>query len=111
VVFSILVGEDYVGNVWLWGIHPVHRQAELRIVMNPAFAGKGHGTAACRALLDFAFQQLNLNKVFLYVLQSNLAARRCFEKAGLRDEGVLKQEFFVDGHYVDAVRMAAWARK
>lgn len=108
VVFSVIENESgtYLGNVWLWGVQAVHRSAELRILMGPQAKGKGYGTEACRGLLNFAFNDLNLNKVFLYVLTNNSAAVRAFEKAGFVREGVLRQEFYVAGKYEDALRMA-----
>lgn len=111
VVFSVIDNEsgEYLGNVWLWAVHPVHRSAELRIVMSPEAKGKGFGTAACQGLLRFAFQDLNLHKVYLYVLNHNKGAVRAFEKAGFVREGVLKDEFFVAGKYEDALRMAAFS--
>jgi len=111
VVFSVLTREQeaYLGNVWLWGIHPVHRSAELRILLGPHAKGQGYGSEATRALLQFAFRHLNLHKVFLYVLADNPAAVRAFEKAGLVREGTLHDEFYVDGEYRLAYRMAALA--
>lgn len=111
VVFSVLTNEEntYIGNVWLWGIQNVHRNAELRIVLGAhSPRGKGYGSAACRAILEFAFHHLNLHKVYLYVLVRNAAAVRTFEKAGFATEGKLVGEFFVAGAYRDALRMAAW---
>ena len=106
VFFSVVVREtdEYVGNVWLWGIHPVHRSAELRILLG-AGAGRGYGSEACQLLLEFAFGQLNLNKLYLYVLESNAPARKCFARAGFLEEGRLAQEYFIDGRYQDALRM------
>ena len=110
VFFSVTCNETqrYLGNVWLWGVHPQHRSAELRILLGDASSrGKGFGTEACRLLLRFAFESLNLNKVFLYVLAGNPAARRTFEKAGFRAEGVMPEEYFLDGAYQDGLRMSA----
>lgn len=112
VVFSAEVKSSglYVGNVWLWGIHWVHRHAELRILIGePKAQGQGYGTEACKLLLDYAFTKLGLRKVFLYVVELNPRARRAFEKAGFTVEGELKDEFFVDGQFRDALRMAALA--
>ncbi|CAN0505322.1 unnamed protein product, partial [Phaeothamnion confervicola] len=100
VFFSVTCNETqrYLGNVWLWGVHPQHRSAELRILLgDDSCRGKGYGTEACRLLLKFAFESLNLNKVFLYVLAGNPAARRTFEKAGFVAEGVMPQEYFLEG--------------
>jgi RimJ/RimL family protein N-acetyltransferase len=108
VVFSVLDNHtsEYLGNVWLWGVHNIHRSAELRILLGPHAKGKGFGGDAVRGLLRFAFQDLNLNKVYLYVLANNVAAVKTFEKAGFSCEGSLREEFFVAGKYQDALRMA-----
>lgn len=112
-VFFAIYTEDvslYIGNVWLWGIHPVNRTAELRILIgDPQAQGRGYGTDACQTLLDFAFRRLNLHKVHVYVLASNPRAYRAFQKAGFREEGLLRGEFFVDGEYQDVYRMAMLA--
>lgn len=109
VFFSVTskATQQYLGNVWLWGIAPVHRSAELRILLGRSDEqNRGCGTEACRLLLKFAFEQLNLNKVFLYVLADNAAARKAFSKSGFSEEGVLKEEFYLDGRYQDALRMS-----
>lgn len=114
VVFAVKTVEtgQYLGNVWLHGIHTVNRNAELRILLGaPEARERGHGTRACRLLLRFAFEKLGLHKVYLYVHAENPRARRAFEKAGFVEEGLLKEEFFLDGRFVDVARMAAFAPK
>lgn len=109
VVFAVreLSSDRYLGNVWLHAVHWVNRNAELRILLG-ADLEKGSGTRACRLLLRFAFEKLGLHKVYLYVSSGNPRARRAFEKAGFSQEGVLKDEFFVDGRFLDVYRMAAF---
>ena len=110
-VFAVrqLEGAQYLGNVWLHGIHSVNRNAELRILLGaPEAREKGLGTRACRLLLRFAFEKLGLHKVYLYVHAANPRARRAFEKAGFVEEGLLKDEFFLNGRFVDVTRMAAF---
>lgn len=112
VVFAVRIVEtgQYLGNVWLHGLHTVNRNAELRILLGaPEAREKGHGTRACRLLLRFAFEKLGLHKVYLYVHAANPRARRAFEKAGFVEEGLLKEEFFLDGRFVDVARMAVFA--
>ena len=114
VVFAVreLESGQYLGNVWLHGIHWINRNAELRILLgDPLAQGKGHGSRACRLLVRFAFEKLGLHKVFLYVSARNPRAQRAFEKAGFTQEGVLKEEFFLDGRFVDVFRMAVLAGK
>jgi RimJ/RimL family protein N-acetyltransferase len=85
----------------------VNRNAELRILLGGEPV-PGSGSRACKLLLRFAFEKLGLHKVYLYVSAVNPRARRAFEKAGFVEEGVLKEEFFLDGRFTDVYRMAAF---
>jgi RimJ/RimL family protein N-acetyltransferase len=99
-----------VGTCQLTGIHPVHRSAELRIrIGRAANRGKGHGTEAVRLLLDFAFRDLNLHRVWLHVFADNDRAIRVYQKCGFRDEGLLREAAHVDGEY-QSIRVLAILR-
>jgi hypothetical protein len=62
---------------------------------------KGYGTEVTRLLTRYAFETLNLNRVWLRVYEFNRYAIRAYEKAGYRREGVLRQDHFSDGPYWD----------
>lgn len=66
---------------------------------------RGYGTKATRAILRYAFDELNLHRVELEVFEYNPRAIRCYEKAGFRHEGVRRQVHFHKGQYHDALRM------
>lgn len=109
VIFAIRLAEDdrLIGSCQLHGISHVHRAAELQIrIGTPALRGKGHGTDAVRLLLDFAFRDLNLRRVYLHVFCDNAAAVRVYEKAGFVREGLLRGAAYVDGKYLDVLVMA-----
>jgi RimJ/RimL family protein N-acetyltransferase len=91
----------HVGNVWLWDIESRHRRAELRIVMDKNYVGKGAGTEAITLLSDYAFEQLKLHKVYAYVLAINPRARRAFEKAGFAPEGTLREDRWTGDSFTD----------
>jgi len=91
----------HVGNVWLWDIDARHRRAELRIVMGLDSTGKGAGTEAITQLCDYAFERLNLRKVYAYVLAINPRARRSFEKAGFIVEGTLREDRWTGAEFTD----------
>ncbi len=113
VVFAVreLSEDRYLGNVWLHNIHWVNRNGELRILLGAEnIEGRGYGTRACRLILQYAFERLGLAKAYLYVSALNPRAKRSFEKAGFTQEGLLVNEFFVDGKFHDVFRMAAFAR-
>ena len=67
---------------------------------------KGYGTDALRAICDFGFGQLRLERIELDVYEPNKRAQRSYEKAGFVTEGTLRHAHFSDGKYQDMVRMS-----
>lgn len=95
----------YLGQVSLMMVDQLARKAELAIVLPQARWGQGLGGEALALVLDFAFDQMNLNRVFLKVHADNERAIRCYQKCGFSLEGRLRQEAFKDGAYVDVLVM------
>jgi len=99
--------EHALGFVGLFSFNWIVRSAEFRILIGePEAWNGGLGTAATRLLVRYAFQRLNLHKVWLGVNADNSPARRCYEKVGFVREGVLRAEMYCDGTYRDVVRMS-----
>jgi RimJ/RimL family protein N-acetyltransferase len=67
---------------------------------------KGYGTDALRAICDFGFGQLRLERIELDVIESNKRAQRSYEKAGFVKEGTLRHALFSDGRHHDLLRMS-----
>jgi RimJ/RimL family protein N-acetyltransferase len=57
-------------------------------------------------LLHYGFTMRNLHRIWLDTTASNEAALRSYAAAGFVEEGRLREAAFVNGRYVDAVRMA-----
>ena len=97
--------QEALGTIGL-GFRWIHRRAGFGIAIgNKEHWGKGIGTEATNLILDYAFNTLNLRKVNLEVLANNPRAIRCYEKCGFVKSGLLKEEIFVNGEYVDIVIM------
>jgi diamine N-acetyltransferase len=94
-----------VGLVELVEINHIHRKAEFQIIVAPQYQGKGYAKLATQLAIEYAFTVLNLYKLFLVVDTSNHSAIHIYKQLNFVEEGVLRQEFFVDGQYRDAVRM------
>lgn len=76
------------------------------VIGEKEYWNRGYGSDALRTLLRFAFEELNLHRVFLHVFDFNERAIRCYEKVGFRHEGRLRQARFTEGRYVDELVMA-----
>jgi len=72
----------------------------------PESWGQGLGTDAVNALVDFAFGQLRLERVWLGTSDDNERAQAAYRKAGFTLEGTLRHAFYQDGHWTDELRMA-----
>lgn len=90
------------GTIGLLNIDKKNGKAEYYIAMGKtSLKGKGVSTIASRLLLDYAFQELSLNRVYLYTEVENIAAQRLFEKVGFIKEGCLRKDIVSHGKLVD----------
>jgi diamine N-acetyltransferase len=104
--FLICLVEDErpIGEVTLMDIDRVNGSAEVGIFIGePAEWGMGYGTDAVRALVDFGFAELRLERIWLEVGTENPRAQRSYEKAGFTREATLRHDRwegdrFTDGH-------------
>ena len=86
-----------VGLVELVEIDYIHRRAEFQIIIDPAWQNHGFATAAAKLAMAYAFDALNLYKLYLVVDNENVRAIHVYSKLGFQAEGVLIHEFFANG--------------
>ncbi|MBN8529628.1 MAG: GNAT family N-acetyltransferase [Caulobacterales bacterium] len=95
-------GETLVGAVTLSNIRRgVAESGTLGYWIGRPFAGRGHATAAVRAVLMFAFDTLDLHRVEASCLPANLPSRRVLQKSGFRQEGEAKAYLKINGAWAD----------
>lgn len=80
-----------------------HRNASLGYGIHPDYWGQGFATEATRLLLDFGFTILGMHRIWATHHPDNDASRRVLDKAGLREEGRLRDDRLVDGVWYDSV--------
>jgi RimJ/RimL family protein N-acetyltransferase len=110
VFFAIrkLQEPEIVGYLALTNISPVHRSAELGIRIGAeADRGRGYGKAAVALALKYAWENLNLHRVYLTVLANNTRAISSYAAAGFEEEGRLRHGAFIAGGWKDVVMMGA----
>lgn len=56
--------------------------------------------------VNYAFLELNLNRMELQVYSHNLRDQKCYFKVGFKKEGRRKQAIFTNGEYYDSILMA-----
>lgn len=98
---------DLCGHVTVYGAALPDACGTMGILVGPKFRGRGIGSDAVRAVLDFAFEEMNLNRVELQVWAYNVRAIKAYERAGFVKEGVRRQASWQGGRYRDVVIMGA----
>lgn len=97
----------YIGQLDIFRVDWRLRCGEIGMVIGGAQdRGRGIGREALELLKRFAFLTLGLERLEMDVHMDNLPARRCYEKAGFRLEGVKRHAFYTEGRFCDVGMMS-----
>ncbi len=103
----IRANDTLIGSTGLREIDFRNRHACFGILIGEKSEwGKGYGTEVTQLITQHAFMTLNLNRVWLHVHADNERGIRAYERAGFKREGILRQEQFREGRYLNTVTMA-----
>lgn len=101
-VVCLLADDRAIGTIGLEQIDLKNGSAEFGIAIGEKSEwGKGHGTDATRAICDFGFAELRLERIGLQVYAGNDRGRRAYEKAGFKHEATLRRAHFSRGEHHD----------
>jgi RimJ/RimL family protein N-acetyltransferase len=78
-------------------------QGEIAYWIGESYWGNGYATEAAQSILQFAFEEKKLHKVFARYFSSNPASGKVMEKIGMKQEGILKEHIIKDGKFEDLV--------
>jgi RimJ/RimL family protein N-acetyltransferase len=108
LTFTIYALPDFqpIGTVNLHQINHKHRKANMGIMIGePAMRGQGLGTEAVELIVDFGFNALNLNSIWLTTYEFNIAGRTAYRRAGFSEVGRRRQCRFHAGRFWDEIHM------
>jgi RimJ/RimL family protein N-acetyltransferase len=89
-----------IGYVSLYNIDYLNRNSEIGIYLINQ-RGKGIGSAVIKECAERGFKDLNLNKIYCRVLNSNHSAIKSFEKSNFIHEGILRKHFWNGNEWED----------
>jgi len=103
VNFAIERREDaaVIGTAMLFRFHRESRRAEIGYSMARAYWGQGYMHEALRALIDYAFGPLGLNRIEADIDPRNANSAKSLERLGFRMEVVLRERWIVAGEVSD----------
>ena len=73
--------------------------AEIGYVINPAYWGLGIATEAAKRVVEFAFEEMSINRVEAKFLFGNEASLNVMKKIGMKFEGYQRESLLVKGKY------------
>ena len=88
-----------VGAIDLFDFSPANRRAEVGVIIDGKYRGKGYGHEALLLLCDYAERVLDLHQLYAYVLEENVAARQLFASSGFELVATLPDWVFWDKKY------------
>jgi len=97
-------GSKAIGTTGLTNIHPKDHNAGFGIAIGEKdYWSKGYGTEACRLLVRYGFEQLNLHRINSGVISFNERSLRMHRKVGFKEEGRQREAIFKNGRFYDHV--------
>jgi [ribosomal protein S5]-alanine N-acetyltransferase len=98
---------DMIGAIGMLHFSALDGRAEVGYAIHPDYWGRGIAAEALRAVMRFGFERLGLVRVEARCSAEHQPSWRVMEKAGMRFEGVLRQQAFIQGRHHDVKLYAA----
>lgn len=107
VDFAIVEKETsvFVGLIGVKDVDHLHQRALFGIILKREFWGKEYAREAMDIFLYYLFNHINVQRVYLEVLEDNDRAKNLYETFGFQCEGVLRKHCFQDGRFKNVVIM------
>lgn len=109
IIYGIVdkINNKLVGHVGLYKIDFRVRSAEFAIMIGDKdYWGKGLGKSITKHMLSYAFNELNMYRIQLSVLESNEKAIKLYKDMGFVQEGILRKAQFKNSNYIDVILMS-----
>ena len=106
--FAIVLKEndELIGNCGFDEIDLIHRNARLGIFIgDEKNRGNGYGKEAIKLLLEYGFNNLNLNNIMLNVYEFNKGAIKVYESLGFKKFGTRHKSYYFKGKFYDEIQM------
>lgn len=90
-----------IGTIGFMWIQQENRSAEVGYSLSRRYWNQGYMSEALRAIVDFGFTKLSLNRIEAQHECDNPASGHVMRNAGMLHEGALRQRLYNKGRYVD----------
>ena len=90
-----------VGTIGYMAFSEENASVEIGYSLARWLWGKGMATEALRAVIDYTFEAMDINRIEAQHELTNPSSGRVMEKCGMKKEGILRQRLYNKGKFVD----------
>lgn len=101
--FAILLAEtgEMIGSIKLYDFYDSNRRCDIGYALLQAQWGKGLVGEAMGAVIDYAFNTLNMNRIEADIDPRNEASAKVLERMAFIREGYMRERWIVNGEVCD----------
>ncbi len=101
-IFAIEINGEAAGGI---GLHPQNdiqsKNAELGYWLAEPYWGNGIITKAINQMVEYGFNNFDINRIFARPFGTNVGSKKALEKAGFKLEAQFEKTFFKEGELID----------
>ena len=112
ITWGIVLKENnkLIGTCCLGDFAEGARRCEIGYDIMQAEWNNGYATEAIKAVVDFAFKTMNLNRIEAFITPGNDASVSVLKKVGFIHEGIVRERDLIKGKLEDGIVMAILKR-
>ena len=99
--FVILYNNVVVGRIGIYTIHPKTKTGSIGYWIDEKYKGKGIITKACVAILNYAFNVVQLNKIEIKCGTENYKSQGIPERLNFKKDGVIEKGELIRNKFID----------
>ncbi|MCW3161947.1 GNAT family N-acetyltransferase [Chryseobacterium oryctis] len=93
-----------IGNCGYHTWNPQHHRAEVGYALNSdKFKNKGFMKEALKKIIEFGFQNMELNRIEALIGDDNIPSRKLLEHFGFTKEGIMRGHYLIDGVFENSI--------
>ena len=97
---------ELIGTINLGSVEESCLMADTSYMLSPKYWGQGIMTEVLQVVLNYAFNEIELNRVQADVFDGNIASERVLIKSGMQFEGTARQKYYKNGKFIDTAQYA-----
>lgn len=101
VGFSVFYNDKLVALTGLVEINKINKNAQLGYSLDKNYQGKGIMTKACKKILEYGFNELDLQRIEIRAAVNNQKSKAVIKRLGAAYEGIARHSYLLNGKFLD----------